>query len=362
MTLNITRRNVLLGLTAASTASLVAIEKSGAAAASRLPSNGETGGVALDPAITLAMVDRSQLAFGFDRLVEGYAGRSVRLQRSGDGDQADFGFAPATGVFDLPAVLAWAGAASVTVVRFYDQMGGRKTLDASDPDSIGFLRNGAARRFSTDWSRADGQLALQTSGGGVGCRVDGGGYFTLAKSGITVEAGLEFHVLAAPLSRKKAKTTADPAALDATATPECVFSYGTGASNYFRFIFGGGTSPGILRRLGTGAGGTDQSLPGLPNAKKMGQVVLSARLGAGDVSLHVHGRTPVSAETSRGNVAANAGLSNGQLRVGEGFAPGIPGNMLFGAIIVTEGLAERERTYLQCCLNAVSMPLASSIV
>lgn len=353
LTLDITRRNLLLGLTAVSTGTLAATLKPSAGATRLSPSGGKMGSVALDPAITLAMAGRSQLAFGFDKLVEGYAGHSVRLRRSGDGDQADFGFMPATGIFDLAAVLAWAGDSSVTVVRFYDQMAGGKTLEANKPNNISFLRDGAAKRFSTDWSAADGQLTQQMSVGGVGCRVDGGGYFTLVESGISVEAGLELHVLAAPFSRKKAKMTADPVALGATDTPECVFSYGTGPANYFRFILGGGTSPGILRRLGTGGGGTDQSPPGLPIAKKMGQLVLSARLAAGDVSLHAYGRRPVSARTSRGNVAANVAFGNGQLRVGEGFAPGIPGNMLFGAIIVTDGLSDRERTYIQCCLNAV---------
>ena len=333
--------------------SLVATLKTNAAAKLAVPTPGANGNVALDPAITPAIARKSQLAFGFDRLVEGYAGHTVMLQRLSDGDQADFGCLSATGLFDLGAVLAWAGTASVAVVRFYDQMGSGRTLDANKPAAIPFIKDGAARRFSTDWSPADGQLTQQSSGGGVGCRVDGGGHFTLTKSGISAGAGLEFHVLAAPLSRKKAKMTADPVALEATDTPECVFSYGTGPANYFRFIFGGGTSPGVLRRLGTGAGGTDQSPPGLPIAKKMGQVVLSARLDAADVSLHVHGRRPVAAQTSRGNVAANSTLENGQLRVGEGFTPGIPGNMLFGAIVVTDGLADRERTYIQCCLNAI---------
>lgn len=309
--------------------------------------------VALDPAITTAMAANTQDAFGFDRLVQGYSGNTARFQR-GDAAQQDFGFNATTGKFDIAGLVAWAGS-TATLVKFYSQMGTGKELVANTATSLSVIASSAYKTFAADWSNSDGQLTANQNGG-LGVSITGGGYLTLSSSGYSVSSGFEVHMLAAPFARKKATATNDPAALGATNTSETLFSYGTGTTNYFRYIYGGGTSSGLLRRIGTGASGTDQNLTTLnvPVWKKNGQCVLTCRSDDTEVSLYGMGRRIQTAATSAGNVTANASMGNGQFRIGESYATGTPGNMLFGAVIVTKTLAAVDRTYIHNTLNAVA--------
>lgn len=325
--------------------------------AAAIPGGGGTGSgaVALDTPITAALKSSTQLVFGLDRWVDGFIGNTVRLQRSSDNVQADFKVDPATGILDLDGsvsgVRVWAGSSTVTVVQFYDQMLTGKILVAVG--SVVFMVNGVVQRFGTDWSTVDGQLTRSTTKGGVGCLVTGGAYFTLASSGLTLASGMEVHMLASPLARKKATATVDPAALGATTTSEQAFSYGTATTNNFRYAFGGAAASSVVSRNGTAAGGSSQTVTVGPILKKNSQFVHSTRCDATEISFYAFGRKVSTAATSAGNVTANASMSNGQFRVGEGYGTGTPGNMLFGGVAITNTLADRDRSWIHATANAI---------
>lgn len=309
--------------------------------------------MALDPAITSAMASGTQDAFGFDRLVQDFSSSTARFQR-GDTTQQDFGFNATTGKFDIAGLVAWAGG-TATLVKLYSQKATGKELVANTAASLSVIASGAYQTFATDWSNTDGQLTFNQNGG-LGVSITGGGYLTLSSSGYLNASGMEFHLLAAPFARKKATATADAAALGATNTSETLFSYGTGTTNYFRYIYGGGTSSGLMRRIGTGSGGTDQNLSTANTNfwKKNGQVVLSFRNDGTEISMYGMGRRIQTAAPSAGNITANASLDNGQFRVGESYATGTAGNMLFGGVIITNTLTAKDRTYIHFALNAVA--------
>lgn len=314
----------------------------------------EPPAVALDPVVTTAMLPSTQDAFGFDRLVQGYAGNTMRAQRGSDSAQQDFGVSPTTGKFDIAGLLAWAGS-SATLVKLYSQKGTGKELVANTATSIPIVTGGAVTTFATDWSSTDGQLT-SNGNGGLAARITGGAYLTLSSSGYTAGSGMEFHLLSAPLARKKATATVDAVELSATSTAETLFSYGTGASNFFRFVFGGGSGAGIIRRQGTGGGGTDQifTTTNVSYFKKLGQAVLSFRSDNAEISTYGLGRRIQTAAPSAGNVTANGSMDNGQLRIGESYAVGAAGNMIFGGIVITSTLAAVDRTYIHFTLNAVA--------
>lgn len=311
--------------------------------------------VALDPAVTTAMASSAQDEFAFSRVQEGYTGKTSRWQRSTpDTAQADFGFDIITGKFDIAGLLAWSSG-NCTLVHLFSQKVTGKLLAANTATSIPGIVGGVYQTFATTWSTVDGQLTIN-QGGGFCVAITGGAYLTLSNSGFTVGSGIEFHLLQAPLARKKATATNDAAALGATTTSETLFSYGTASTNYFRYIYGGGTSSGLLRRIGTSAGGTDQNLSTTNTSfwKKNGQVVLSCRNDGTEISMYGMGRRIINAAPSAGNITANASLDNGQFRVGADFAGGTAGNMLFGGVIITNTLAAKDRTYIHFALNAVA--------
>lgn len=75
-------------------------------------------------------------AYGLSRLVSSYSGPGVRVRRSSDGTEAEFGFT-FLGALDVAGLLAFAGTASAFVVAWYDQSGnGRhatQSVTASQP-------------------------------------------------------------------------------------------------------------------------------------------------------------------------------------------------------------------------------------
>lgn len=307
--------------------------------------------VALDPVITTAMLANTQDAFGFDRWVQSYGGMSARFQRA-DTQQSDFGFNAVSGRFDLAGLIAWAGGAA-TLVRLYSQKGTGKTLDANTATSIPVIVDGTYKTFATD-EASDGQLTFNQNGG-LGVVITGGAYLHLASSGYS-GASMEVHVLNAPLARKKATATADATELAATNTSEAVFSYGTSATNYIHFVYGGGTGSAIIRRNGSAAGGTDQqlTLSATTYIKKNGQMILSVRNSGTEISTFTRGLRRQTVAPSAGNITASASLDNGQFRIGAAYGGSSPGNMLFGGCAITTAIiSAAEQSYIHSTMNLI---------
>ena len=98
---------------------------------------GQSGGsspsvVSLDPPVESSISSDTYHAYGFDRMVEGFSGDTVRLKRLSDNAESDFGFSSSTGKFDMAAVDTWRSSADVDVVHFKDQMETLLTLNAVD--------------------------------------------------------------------------------------------------------------------------------------------------------------------------------------------------------------------------------------
>lgn len=100
--------------------------------------------LALDSPITTSLSSATYYAFGFDRLVDGFSGSTVRLKRLSDNAESDFGVDSA-GVFNLAAVEAWRGGADVNMVYVYDQMGSADKLITLG--TVAFIRSNVAKRF-----------------------------------------------------------------------------------------------------------------------------------------------------------------------------------------------------------------------
>lgn len=79
---------------------------------------------AIDPPISSSIVTNGDdyYAVGFDRMVSGYSGNTVRLKELNGNTEQDFGF-DVNGFFDINAVNTWRVGADVDVVKFYDQTG-----------------------------------------------------------------------------------------------------------------------------------------------------------------------------------------------------------------------------------------------
>jgi hypothetical protein len=106
--------------------------------------------LSLDAPMDSSISTLSAGAFGFDRLVEGFTGNTVRLVRTSDSAESDFGFSSTTGMFDFSAVDSWRSTSDVNVVRFYNQSGGAITLDASG--TVTFVVSNVVKRFGTTYS------------------------------------------------------------------------------------------------------------------------------------------------------------------------------------------------------------------
>lgn len=80
-------------------------------------------GVASPSAALGAFAGDLYAAFGLQRLLTAYTGPCVRVRRAVDGAEADIGFTP-SGLPDVAALLAFAGAGSAYITMWHDQTGG----------------------------------------------------------------------------------------------------------------------------------------------------------------------------------------------------------------------------------------------
>lgn len=98
------------------------------------------------------------------RLRAGYTGPLVRLRRSSDNVESDFGCASGSDWLDEAAVLSWVGSNSAFIVRGYDQSGGGRDLSQTTAANQLLLVNaGTVERLSATGTAATRPAAFFTS-------------------------------------------------------------------------------------------------------------------------------------------------------------------------------------------------------
>lgn len=297
----------------------------------------------------------TQQAYGFDQLVSGYIGDTVRLQRVSDNVEADFGTVNSS--FNWSNVNNWLAGSNAKVVKFYCQKGcGKELLAVGD---IYLTSLGTPYRFGTDYSYTDGQLTLNNKGG-IACKIENGAYFQLATSGLVGTNGLEFHTLTASLQRKKAANDLTDPIVGSNAVGECYLSYGLGTTNNIKLEIAGGNYTHVVRAIHTGASGTDQTITTSSNRVKQNSLFVSSVVAnSEEISLYGYAKRILNATPSAGNITAISNLANGTLRIGRRYA-GSSGesttfaNVLFGGIIITSTLLPLQRFLLQCKLAGIA--------
>lgn len=312
-------------------------------------------GVQLDAPISSSLASISQLAFGFDLLVEGYTGDTVRLKRLSDNAESDFGTLSG-GSFDKAAVNTWRSGADVDLVKRYDQMGTGKEEVAVG--TVAVVRSDAWTCFGDSWDPDTGLLSLSATDGAGGARIESGGYTQVPTSGITTANGLEIHVVFAPFTRKKANTSTEPSELNGNSTPESVIAYGA-SGNTFQYIIGNAGNTHYVERNGSGASGGLQTANsgGVIKANSLG--VTSILCDNTNISHYDgNGRRSANALTATANSVdnrtANGSMTNGTLRIGASLTGTNPGNFLLGPVIVTQTLTDIQRFDLHYKLGVVA--------
>lgn len=305
------------------------------------------------------------LAFGFDRLVDGYSGNTVRLKRLSDNTQQDFGFSSSTGMFDMSAVDTWRSSADVDIVYFLDQVSGSsKQLATVSGTTVAFVRSNVVSRFGTTMDTSTSQLTRSTTLGGVGANMGTVGALQLLNSGINVStAGCEFHMLWSPNNRKKSTLdTTDPLP-GGTTTRENVLCYGLNNTNQFFHYLAGGTTYDLVRVQSGGAQIQPTNLNMANHRwKAKSQWVTSYLLGNSGYSEYTSGRSAKTTSYAAGTTTAIQGgsLDNGALSIGAVFSGSTTalgttnrGDFIFGGIIVTKPLTVSQRWMLQAKFSAV---------
>jgi hypothetical protein len=294
-------------------------------------------------------------AWGLDRMLEGYTGDTVRLERLSDNVEADFGFDSA-GQFDIDAVHTWRSGADVDVVLLYDQ--GGSAYDMTPVNQVTLIVSDVVQYFAYDISDTDGQLTRKTDAGGVG--MDFGldtGYMKTANLVLDGSAGLEFHMLFSP-QRRKAAGTGDP--LGGSNATEHYLTYGLSDNTHIRY-YGGGSAANSIK-IKTNSGVTD--LKGNSDVlKQYSQHVMTFRYDTTNISMYSRGELTMfdpMAASNVTNITSGGFMDDGAIGVGNAFSGSSGafrtnqfGNMLFGGLIVTELLTDKQRTLLHAKLNAV---------
>ena len=310
----------------------------------------------LDPVIYSGISSKAQLAFAFDRIVEGYSGNTVNLKRSSDNATANFGF-DAKGYFDKAGVEAWAGASDISIVHFIDQVGTGKLLLANG--TVYLRQSGTYNRFGTDWDSETGLISRSTSKGAFGGKLDGGTsgqYFRLDTSGVSVTSdGFEIHMLCSHQTRKRDNTT-DPLGT-ANRTTETYFQYGNSTYNailqnqYGNYMYGAYISDGT----GTYIYG------GQAIVRQYAQELVSFHGGYSSWGYGRNQSKTSAPKTSNATLQTRFGdgtFTNKTLLIGAKFNGASidtagRGNFVFGGVVVTKSLTQPERFQLNSRMNAI---------
>lgn len=143
---------------------------------------------------------KAQHVYGVYRIVEDYAGNTLRAKRLSDNLEEDFNFNASTGIFDIDAVFAWAAGADVDVVKFYDQKG---SINVNVIGKATLIVSGVVKRFGTDVDPADNQLIRLGNDGGIGVDLGGVSYLQAeAHTNFDTTGGFEVTYFHSPNERK----------------------------------------------------------------------------------------------------------------------------------------------------------------
>lgn len=326
------------------------------------------------------ILSKGQSAYGFDLLVQGYAGNTVRLKRLSDNVEADFGF-DADGIFNLAGVHTWRSGANVDVVKFYDQIGSAITLDAVN--KVTFVVSDVVERFGTIWGNytvsatktsgssvvtvasttlmavgmlvtgvgiptntviesvdsgtqitlsqnatvsetsniviRNGLLTRDNTKGAVGCNtgVNRGYFRTSTNLTFTPSTGLEVHMLWSPNKRKRQSVASSQYGGDTTT--EYLFAYGFSNNAYFRVqVISGSSVYNTRLKTSTADTSTTQASGGVL-MKQYSQQVLSFAYSTSRLGSYSTAAKETDIALAGTSNPADGGLNNGRLYVGTAF-------------------------------------------
>lgn len=310
----------------------------------------------LDAPVTTALAPSTYHAFGFDNMVDGYTGDTVRLKRLSDNAESDFGFNN-IGAFDMSAVNSWRSGADVDVVKFYDQKGTAIELLAGG--TVAFVRSDAVNRLGVDYLPSTGLLQQSTTEGSVTCDfgVDTGYLYTTETIADPSVNGMEIHTLLQYNERKTALNYLTEFGNGANNEIDYLLSYGVGTSQYFRVQLGGGTNQSIITRLYTGTNASD--VLGKYCIRQHSPLIWSMVMDNAYFGILGNG-TVIRAKSGTTDLS-NGVLDNGKLLVGNFFSTtsggartDLMGNMNFSGIILTHRISDLERFTIQAKLNLIA--------
>jgi hypothetical protein len=326
--------------------------------------------------ITSSMLSKYELAFGFNRLKNGYTGNTVRLVNTATSVQQDFTFRD-NGLFNETSALAFASDSNI--VKFYAMdASGRELLPTG---TIPFARSGVIQRqqIEASFTGANAGFIVQDNTKGlVGCDIDGAGTNFLACTNANIPSNCEITTLWSHKTRKQANNTllntaAEPSSWNGTVNTEAIVSIGTAGSSANFITLTTNRSSGsslFLRRVATNV--SISSLPSLTQPMKqwcaniatmaMTDTKTSLWYG-GDRCGNVEGTTgstldSATGDTTGGSTAGDSAVTRQLLRVGRQIN-GPTGeatsnaSMIFSGIIITDPLTARERLTLQANWTAM---------
>lgn len=317
--------------------------------------------LSLDAPIYSANSSKALYAFGFDRLVDGYSGNTVRLKRLSDSAVQDFGFDTA-GMFNVGAVDTWRASADVDLVYFIDQLGSAKQFVAEG--TVAFIRSGVVQRFGTSMG-SDGQLTRSMTDGGVGVNLGRDvGNLRLASPTLDQVAGIEADLMVAFNERKVVTAAVATDAFGGNANTENIFAWGTRSNNYVQHYFGGAAQSNLKYVTAAGTSVTFNSAAGAGaiSGKKYAQRIFTYAIDGIVLKLYDYGRlfqTVTYNAIHSANMAAGA-VSNGDIAVGGIFNStsttaigATKANMIFGGMVVWKPRTNKERYLARNKLNAI---------
>lgn len=307
-----------------------------------------TGTPPLDAPIT-STDTKAQHVYGIDRMVEGYAGNTLRVQRLSDNAQEDFGFDTATGIFDLDGVLSWSAGSDVNVVMVYDQKG-INHLNVIGTATL--IISGIVQRFGTDIDPTNNQLIRSSVNGGVGIDMAGNCHFqSVSQTNFDTTSGLEVTLFHSPNDRKVTSSAALIDQFGGNTDDETLFCLYQGSNRKFANIVGPGSSVDYVLMYDTPTVRTINST-GLPY-KQFGQSIASYSANPATLDIYRYGQQDIANHNSAVITAISEGDYNQTTIVIGDTVSGLYPNMLFGGFILSQPYTATERAAIHFKLNAI---------
>jgi hypothetical protein len=306
------------------------------------------------------MLALNQLAFGIERLVS-TATTSMTLLRTSDGVQRTSSFNDIK-AFNITEIATWAGGSTVELVDFIEQKAGIARLV---PNTRPVVMTGGVwnARFGTsiDMTTATGGDLSRTDEGGCGVNINGI-RFTLVGSGITTAEGLEVTTLTSSNTRKNqtaSAVSADPKPSNSTTETIWRINAPANVSNVFDYRLCTGNILRFPRRLGAVSGNiiTAGGNPVLgTTVKRFSTEVLTVGMTASTLFSYAKGSFISSIPNPVANAVEDGNLANGTLIIGSASATAqsSQADMVFGGIIITKTLTNKQRYLLQEKLQQVA--------